>query len=191
MAPSATTDRQWDHEFNSLRRQHLFSNPPKDHSAYPALQAAVDPHINSFNRLFADGDFVRRLSHHKRGLISHAIEDIGTKTFLDGKPDHDLRQRNKLAVRVKSVNLLRPVLPASNKWAKKREVYPAEARETHTSYKGRLSATFEYSINGGDVKEFVRELGSLPVMVKVCLSFVWPLWPCFHLCVLSAEHLQN
>lgn len=158
MAPSATkTD--WDHEFNTLRRETLFRNPPTDHTAYPALQLAVDPHIESFNGLFRDDG--------KPGLLAHGLADIGTKTFLDGDDRADPDGKNRLSVRIKDVMLQKPQVPPSNKNARNREIFPAECRERHVTYRGRLSATFEYRINGGDPVEFVRELGQVPVMLKV------------------------
>lgn len=158
MAPSAT-NTEWDHQYHTLRREALFRNPPKDHSAYPALQLAIDPHIESFNGLFRqDG---------KPGLIDHALADIGTKTYLDGDERAGLGGKNRLQIRVKDVALQKPQVPPSNKLARNRQIFPAECRERHVTYRGRLSATFEYRINGGDPVEFVRELGQVPVMVKV------------------------
>jgi DNA-directed RNA polymerase I subunit RPA2 len=158
MAPSAT-DTEWDHEYSTLRREDLFRNPPADHTAYPALQLAVNPHIESFNRLFRDD--------RKPSLLTHGIADIGTKTYLDGSDKSNPADRNVLTIRYKDVALQRPQLPPANKLAKNREIFPAECRERHVTYRGRLTATFEYRINGGDPVEFDRELGQVPVMLKV------------------------
>ncbi|KAM0516938.1 hypothetical protein ACHAPE_005050 [Trichoderma viride] len=157
MAPSATST-EWDHQFHTLRRQDLFRNPPTDHSAYPALQLAVNPHIESFNAIFrGDG---------KPGLLAHGLADIGTKVFLDGNDRADPEGRNRLNIRIKDVTLQKPQVPPSNKLALNREIFPAECRERHATYRGKLSATFEYNINGGDTIEFTRELGQVPVMIK-------------------------
>lgn len=158
MAPSATST-EWDHQFHTLRRQDLFRNPPTDHSAYPALQLAVNPHIESFNAIFrGDG---------KPGLLAHGLADIGTKVFLDGNDRADPEGRNRLNIRIKDVTLQKPQVPPSNKLALNREIFPAECRERHATYRGKLSATFEYNINGGDNIEFTRELGQVPIMIKV------------------------
>lgn len=158
MSPSATNTK-WDHEYNTVRRENLFRHPPTDKTAYPALQVAVDPHIESFNGLFRENG--------KPGLLEHGLQDIGTKVFLDGDERKGPEGKNQLSIRIKSVNVQRPQVPPSNKMAKNREIFPAECRERHATYRGRLSATFEYSINGGDSQEFVRELGQVPVMIKV------------------------
>jgi DNA-directed RNA polymerase I subunit RPA2 len=159
MAPAATK-QDWDHEFNTLRRENLFRHPPTDHTAYPALQLAVNPHIESFNGLFrSDG---------KPGLLAHAVADIGYKTYLDGDERAGPEGRNRLDIRVTEVMLQKPQVPPTNKLARNREILPSECRERHVTYRGRLSATFEYSVNGGDPVELTRELGQVPIMLKVC-----------------------
>ncbi|RDA88686.1 hypothetical protein CP532_4075 [Ophiocordyceps camponoti-leonardi (nom. inval.)] len=156
--PSPPTETSWDHNYNTLRRQNLFENPPTDHTAYPALQAAVDPHIRSFNCLFpSDGS---------PGLLAHALTDIGAKIYLDGDSNMPLAERNELSIRIKDVALQKPLLPPSNKLARNREILPSECRQRHATYRGRLSVTFVYEINHGDAVEFVRDLGQLPIMVK-------------------------
>lgn len=172
MAPSAT-ETQWDHEYNTLRREDLFRNPPTDHSAYPALQLAIDPHIESFNGIFRDDG--------KPGLLAHGLADIGTKTFLDGDDRTGPEGKNRISIRIKDVTLQKPQVPPSNKNARNREILPAECRERHVTYRGRLSATFEYTINGGDTMEFVRELGQMPIMIKVRAAAA-PCWSCRRLC---------
>lgn len=161
MAPKGT-DTKWDHEYNTVRRENLFRNPPKDKTAYPALQLAVDPHIESFNGLFRQNG--------KAGLLEYGLEDIGTKIFLDGDERKGPEGKNQLSIRIKNVTVQRPQVPPSNKMAKNREIFPAECRERHSTYRGRLSATFEYRVNGGDAQEFVRELGQVPIMLKVSIS---------------------
>lgn len=160
MAPSATgpTDTKWDHEFHTLRRENLFRNPPKDRSAYPALKAAIAPHIESFNALFG-----------AEGLIAQGLLDIGTKTYLDGDDRDGPAGKNSLKIRVKEVFVQKSVLPPSNKFSvKNRDILPAECRERHVTYRGKMSARFEYQINNDDPKTFERDLGQLPLMLMVC-----------------------
>lgn len=159
MAPSksasAPTNTKWTHEFDTIRREKLFRDPPKDHSAYPALTAAVAPHIESFNALF-----------EKDGLIAQGLLDIGSKTYLDGDDRLGPSGKNRLTVRIKEVFVEKSMLPPSNKFStKNREILPAECRERHVTYRGKMSARMEYSINNGDPKEFIRDLGQLPLML--------------------------
>lgn len=169
MAPS--TDTNWSVKYDTLRRERLFRNPPKDHTAYPALAEAIKPHVDSFNALFG-GD----------KILDDALRDIGVKTFLDGNPEtlEERRQRreegikrapkrNRLSVRITELFLEKAVLPASNKFStRNREIYPAECRERHATYRGKLRARLEYRVNNGDWKESVRELGQVPIMLRVC-----------------------
>ncbi|KAH7555821.1 DNA-directed RNA polymerase I polypeptide 2 [Bipolaris maydis] len=163
MAPAASATSkpqpQWSTKFDTLRRHDLFRNPPKDKTAYPTLAAAVDPHINSFNAIFAPG-----------GQLAEGIRDIGTKVFLDGNPyatPEETGPRNRLHLRIQDVFLDKPVLPPTNKVAlKNRNILPAETRERHATYRGKMRARLEWRVNNGDWQEEVVDLGSIPIMLK-------------------------
>ena len=176
MAPArvAKTKTKWSVEYDTLRREKLFRNPPKDRTAYPALQAAVQPHIESFNAVLSEN-----------GLLHHALKDIGTKVCLDGNPTlylngelDELPRRNRLSLRIRDVFVEKSVLPASNKFStRNREVLPAECRERHATYRGRLRARLEYKVNDGDWREVIRELGQVPIMLKVGCKRLMVGWP--------------
>lgn len=163
MAPSrangaAPAQEKWTTEYDTLRRHELFRNPPAKKTAYPALAEAIKPHVESFNAVFAPN-----------GQIARALQDIGTKTFLDGNPlDNDpTTPRNRLQVRVKEVFVEKSQLPPSNKLeSSKREILPVECRERHVTYRGRFRGRLEYRINDGDWKESIREFGYLPIMLR-------------------------
>ncbi|KAJ6141536.1 DNA-directed RNA polymerase I subunit RPA2 [Penicillium chermesinum] len=167
MAP-APTNTDWSVEFDTKRRDHLFRNPPKDHTAFPSLAESIKPHVDSFNAIFEDSK-----------ILQAALKDIGTKTFLDGDIEtaeqRKLRiaegrrppRRNRLNVRVREVFLDKPTLPPTNKYStKNREIYPSECRERHATYRGKLRARLEYQVNNGDWMESIRELGQVPIMVR-------------------------
>jgi DNA-directed RNA polymerase I subunit RPA2 len=59
--------------FDTLKREHLFKNPPKDKTAFPALTEAVRPHVDSFNAVTEEG-----------GFLDLARKDIGIKSVFDG-----------------------------------------------------------------------------------------------------------
>ncbi|PYH41453.1 DNA-directed RNA polymerase I core subunit RPA135 [Aspergillus saccharolyticus JOP 1030-1] len=169
MAPSATeTDTIWSVNYDTLKREKLFRNPPTDHTAYPALAASIRPHVDSFNALF-DGP----------KTLEEALKDIGTKTFLDGDSEtpeqkkariaegRKAPRRNRLNVRISEVFLEKPALPPTNKFAtRNRNIYPSECRERHATYRGKLRARIEWQVNNGDWMESVRELGQVPIMLR-------------------------
>ena len=166
-APSPTKT-EWTAEFDTLRRENLFRNPPKDYTAYPALVDAVQPHVDSFNALFEGNK-----------LLPAALQDISTKVFLDGERESVLqsaqrlengeaqRRRNRFYVRIREVFLEKSVLPPTNKFStRNREIYPAECRERHATYRGKLRARLECKVNNGEWLGMVRELGHLPIMLR-------------------------
>jgi len=160
MPPSTSrpgTDTKWSYEYETLRRENLFRNPPKDHTAYPALKAAISPHIESFNALFGEN-----------GTIAQGLLDIGEKVYIDGDDRTGPAGKNIMRIKVKEVFVEKSMLPMSNKFStRNREIFPAECRERHVTYRGRMSAKFEFRINNGDPKEFVRDLGQIPLMMMV------------------------
>jgi len=163
----ALSDAEWSVAFDTVRREELFRNPPKDKSAYPLLQDAIRPHVDSFNAIFG-----------AQRLVDESIKDIGTQTFL--QPEPTLRQAvleeasigrrpigNHLSVRIKDIQLEKPRVPDSNRHTvKNRLIYPAECRERHCSYKGRLRLKLEWCVDNGEWQETVRELGHLPIMLR-------------------------
>lgn len=70
--------------FNTLAREHLFKNPPKDGAAVPILNEFVTPHIESFNALFDDSGLPAG-DGDGRGLLSLGIKEIGERVVFDGK----------------------------------------------------------------------------------------------------------
>ncbi|MCJ1397696.1 DNA-directed RNA polymerase I subunit RPA2 [Xylographa trunciseda] len=170
MAPSATsapTDTNWTHEFDTVRRETLFRNPPQDRTPYPLLAETIRPHIDSFNAIFENNK-----------LIDAAVKDIGARVFL--QPDETSQQqsvreqegtpprkKDRLTIRIRDVFLERAVLPTNNKFStKNRQIYPSECRERHASYRGKLRARIDYRVNNGDWQDTVRELGQMPIMVR-------------------------
>lgn len=153
----STTPSQWSVAYDTVRRSKLFKTPPADRSAFPLLQAAVKPHVESFNAIFGETN-----------LIAKALDDIGIYSVVDGDPRDTSRatHRNKLQLRVKDVAIEPARLPDSNRNALAREIYPSECRERHTSYRGQLRGALEYKINDGEWHTSQRTLGQMPIMVR-------------------------
>ncbi|KAL9113604.1 MAG: hypothetical protein Q9227_002342 [Pyrenula ochraceoflavens] len=155
----STTSTRWSVEYDTIRRQKLFSRPPTDHTAYPALAQTIKPHVDSFNAIFEESK-----------ILNAGLRDIGTYNVTDADItglDHQAESKNLLSLRVREVTLERPVLPTSNKFTTtNRNIFPSECRERHASYRGKLRARLEYRVNNGPWKESIRELGLMPIMLR-------------------------
>lgn len=146
-------------EFHTLERESRFINPPKDKSAYPLLQEAVQPHIGSFNALTEGPD---------GGLLNQAVKDIGEKVIFDGKSNSDDFLGNKLSLSVEQVSITKPMSNDAVTSAVERKNYPAEARQRLSSYRGKLMLKLKWSVNDGNDEVFteVRDCGGLPIMLQ-------------------------
>lgn len=140
--------------FRTLEREERYRNPSKESPHFPLLQAAVKPHIGSFNALMDGPD---------GGLLNMAVKDIGEKVVFDSNdPD---RLGNKLKFRIESVQIGKPSVSPKDKATLNRRTYPSECRERMTSYRGRLMLKFVYSVNDGPEITENREAGQLPIML--------------------------
>lgn len=100
--------------FSTLIREHSFQYPSTSISEFPALQEAVQPHIDSFNAITADN------------LLEIAIRDIGKKTVFDHKGLENGGRGNKLTFWVEEVQLSRPALSTRERTSLNRRIYPSE-----------------------------------------------------------------
>ncbi|EDO17794.1 hypothetical protein Kpol_541p37 [Vanderwaltozyma polyspora DSM 70294] len=152
-------------DFRTLERESRFINPPKDKSAYPLLQEAVQPHIGSFNALTEGSD---------GGLLSEAIKDIGEKVIFDGKSNGADEENinegylgNKLSISIEQVSIAKPTSNDGVSSAVERKFYPSEARQRLTSYRGKLLMKLKWSVNDGEeVLTDMRDGGGLPIMLQ-------------------------
>lgn len=146
--------------FRTLEREQRFINPPKDKSAYPLLADAVQPHIGSFNALTEGPD---------GGLLNLGVKDIGSKVIFDGKGSDTNPNYlgNKLSLSVEKVSISKPMSNDGVSSAVERKVFPAEARQRLTSYKGKILLQLKWTVNDGE-ETFteVRDCGGLPIMLQ-------------------------
>ncbi|SCU80684.1 LAMI_0B03378g1_1 [Lachancea mirantina] len=146
--------------FRTLERESRFANPPKDKSAYPLLQEAVEPHVGSFNAL-TEGP--------SGGLLNLGVQDIGSKIVFDGKLSEENPDflGNKLALKVEQVTISKPMSNDGVSSAVERKVFPAESRQRLASYRGKLLLKLKWSVNDGEESfSEVRDCGGLPVMLQ-------------------------
>ena len=102
--------------FQTLIREHSFQYPSTSKAEYPALQEAVQPHIDSFNAITS------------QNLLEIAINDIGKKTIFDHKNHENGGRGNKLMFWLEDVQLSRPALTSRERTSLNRRLYPAEVQ---------------------------------------------------------------
>ncbi|KAG6828654.1 hypothetical protein H0H92_007123 [Tricholoma furcatifolium] len=156
--------------FNTLEREKAFRNPPKDGSTYGILNEFVAPHIESFNALF-DDNYLPAGDGDGKGLLTLAIRDIGERVIFDGtgsqNPDGTLGWGNKMRIWIESVSIARPQVPERHQSEyKEPRVYPSEARERLTSYRGRMNMKICWTDPAGATQSTVKDCGLVPVMVR-------------------------
>ncbi|RKP34163.1 hypothetical protein BJ085DRAFT_17078 [Dimargaris cristalligena] len=162
IAPN-TTDAS---TFQTLKWNQEAINPGRQ-AAYPALQAAVAPHLESFNAIFEG-------SRDSPALIDLALNDLPERVVYDLPPDSQTlgggsQPGNRLSIWFEQVTLDRPrnfIAPSSQVTRPSELSFPAEARERKVTYRGQLNVKFCWRVNDGPVNSDVRGLGSLPVMVR-------------------------
>ncbi|THV08193.1 DNA-directed RNA polymerase I polypeptide 2 [Dendrothele bispora CBS 962.96] len=154
-----------DPTFNTLQREKLFKSPPKNGSTYKILNEFVAPHIQSFNALFDDSGLPSG-DGNGLGLISLGLKDIGERVVFDGSAATSDGWGNRMRMWIEQVTIARPMVPDRNKHVKERRVFPAEARERLTSYRGRMTIKLCWTDPEGQKQEMTKECGLVPIMVR-------------------------
>ncbi|KAF9362760.1 DNA-directed RNA polymerase I subunit rpa2 [Mortierella sp. NVP85] len=143
--------------FNTLERERIFRNPSDKAFQTPALQEMVAPHIEAFNALTEFG------TGSSTGLLDLAIQDIGSKAVFDKRGGG---LGNKLTFWVEELKLMKPTLSDKERHSTNRRVYPTEARERLTTYRGKLQAKLVWRVNDGPPETETRDLGQVPIMIR-------------------------
>ncbi|CAA7258590.1 unnamed protein product [Cyclocybe aegerita] len=156
--------------FNTLEREKLFRSPPKDRVTYNILNEFVTPHIESFNGLFDDSGLPSG-DGDGSGLLSLALKDIGERVVFDGNGQVGSESGpdgwgNRMRIWIEQVTIARPMVPDKDRTALERRVFPTEARERLTSYRGRMTIKLCWSDPSGQVNDLVKDCGLIPIMVR-------------------------
>ncbi|VDC04134.1 unnamed protein product [Peniophora sp. CBMAI 1063] len=153
--------------FGTLKREKTFKRPAPDGSTVPILQEFVAPAIESFNALFDDSGLPNG-DGDGRGLLSLAIKDIGEKVVFDGKQGVNAGWGNRMRFWIEQVSIGRPMVPDKDRQAVERRVFPTEARERLTTYRGRMTVKLCYKIDeaGQTVNTVTKDCGLVPIMVR-------------------------
>ncbi|PFH49259.1 hypothetical protein AMATHDRAFT_76288 [Amanita thiersii Skay4041] len=149
--------------FNTLAREEAFRNPPQDNPTYQILNEFVAPHIESFNALFDDSGLPDG-DGDGRGLLALGLKDIGERVAFDGNGSDGWG--NRMRIWIDQVTIARPMVPDKDKTAKERRVFPSEARERLTSYRGRMTIKLCWTDPAGQRHEIPKDCGLLPIMVR-------------------------
>lgn len=111
------------------------------------LQSLGAPHVASFN-FMTDGG------------LEKAIADIPPVHF-------ELPNGDRLCLKVEGAAIAKPHFPAGTVIAKDLRIFPKECRQRVASYRGRLTVQFSWSVNDRDPNVVTKDLGDIPIMVKV------------------------
>ncbi|KAF9006698.1 hypothetical protein BDQ17DRAFT_1423565 [Cyathus striatus] len=166
--PDGTPRSQSTPTFNTLEREAAFRNPPKDRASYSILNEFVAPHIESFNSIFDDSGLPSGDGDGK-GLLSLALKEIGERVVFDKniRDSADSGWGNRMRIWIEQVTIARPMVPEKDKTARERRVFPSEARERLTSYKGRMMVKLCWTDISGQKHDTMKDCGLVPIMVRV------------------------
>ena len=103
------------------------------------------------------------------GLLEKTIAKIPPRVIFDGTEESiskgDLG--NRLSFSIESVNLGRPTSTDKGRSGMQSRIFPVECRERLMSYRARMTARISWSVNGLPKQYEERDMGLVPIMVKV------------------------
>ncbi|KIY42894.1 beta and beta-prime subunits of DNA dependent RNA-polymerase [Fistulina hepatica ATCC 64428] len=149
--------------FDTLSREELFRNPPKNGSTYNILNEFVAPHLESFNALFDDSGLPSG-DGDGSGLLRLALRDIGERSLFDHNAPDGFG--NRMKVWLDQISIARPMVPDQDKTARERRIFPSEARERLTSYRGRMLLKISFMDASGHTSTLTKDCGLIPIMVR-------------------------
>lgn len=74
---------------------------------------------------------------------------------------------DKIKVKVQEAKLSSPSAPIGAIGNLNCNIYPKECKQSAASYKGKLTILISWSINGREQVPFEKDLGNIPIMIKV------------------------
>lgn len=114
---------------------------------FQLLQSLGRPHIESFNYMLEDGLF-------------QGIKE-STPVYLT------LPNNDKVVLWLEDVQIHKPTVPSGTIGVKNRKIFPTECRQRGATYKGKIMIRLGWSINGREQEILEKDLGEVPIMVKV------------------------
>lgn len=87
---------------------------------------------------------------------------------------------DEITLKIESAYIEKPKVPFTCINVKETNVYPTECRQRADTYKGMLNATIGWSVNGVKKQSVGRELGGIPIMIKVRIATMYKKIKLFH-----------
>lgn len=115
---------------------------------FQLLQQLGAPHVTSFNYMLNVG-------------LKQALKDIDPIEFK--LPVND----TKIKLHFEDIHINNPKLPLGVIGTKSHLIYPSECRQRAATYKGQLRVTLAWSIDDCIQVPIVKDLGDIPIMLKV------------------------
>jgi DNA-directed RNA polymerase I subunit RPA2 len=171
-------DWQQPNTFHTLQIQDRFENPSDTKFEHSELQSLVAPHIESFNALWSADPSVEPPAGSRNGapfvgegvgLLEKSIAKIPSRVVFDGTEESITQGNlgNRLSFRIESVSLGKPTSTDKGRSGLQSRIHPVECRERLMSYRARMTARISWSVNGLPKQYEERDMGLVPVMVKV------------------------
>lgn len=113
---------------------------------FQILQKLGDPHVKSFNYMIHKG-------------LSQAIGNLIPVEFI--------LNEKRIKITITNYTFSRPEVPMGTIGVKNNFVYPSECRQRAGTYKGKLYIDVAWYIDGMQQQSFQKDLGDIPVMIKV------------------------
>lgn len=113
------------------------------------MQTLGVPHIDSFNYMLEDGLF--------------QVIKNSTPVYLT------LPNNDKVVLWLDDVQIYKPAVPTGTLGVKISKIYPSECRQRGSTYKGKITVRIGWSINGKEQEPLEKNLGEIPIMIKVKL----------------------
>lgn len=78
-----------------------------------------------------------------------------------------LANGDDVVLSIEDVTIHPPTLPVGTIGVKTQKIYPSECRQRGATYRGKLTAKIGWSINGRQQESILKDLGEIPIMIKV------------------------
>lgn len=96
------------------------------------------------------------------------LEDGLLEGLKDSPPVYFvLPNDDKVALWLDDVCIYQPTVPTGAIGVKNYKIYPTECRQRGGTYKGKITIKLGWSINGVQQETLEKDLGEVPIMVKV------------------------